>query len=181
MSQYMVEPKSRMEMRDLANAFRKALRLENTIYVPIVELLDVLCLTLEGFNYEIVPDDTFPPNIHADTNIRTGLIRIKQSVYDGAVDGDGCNRMTIAHEIGHFLMLCSFGFQLQRNFDNEEIPAYMDPEWQAKCFAGEFMISRDLTIGMSSSEIIAACGVSKRAAQYQYRYRCRKRTTRRKR
>ena len=181
MPQYMVEPKSRRELRDLANAFRKAFGLENTLYIPIVELLDVLCFTLEGFNYEITPDNTFPPNIHGDTNIRTGLIRIKQSVYDGAVTGDGRDRMTIAHEVGHFLMLYTCGFQLQRNFDCKEIPAYMDPEWQAKCFAGEFMISRDLTIGMSSSEIIAACGVSKRAAQYQYRYRCRKRTARRKR
>ena len=45
--------------------------------------------------------------------------------------------MTIAHEIGHYFTLCFCGFRLERNFSGGKIPAFRDPEWQAKCFAGD--------------------------------------------
>lgn len=171
MVSYMVEPKSRADLRHLGNILRHHLGLDNERWIPIVELLDVLSEALESFNYEIVEEDELPPNIHADTDIRTGHIRIKQSVYDSACDGEGRDRMTIAHEIAHFFTLCFCGFKLQRNFDGKKIPPYEDPEWHAKCFAGEFMVPYHLTQGMTPSEIAETCGVSYQAAKYQYDHR----------
>lgn len=75
--------------------------------------------------------------------------------------------MTIAHEFAHFITLCVCGFRLARSFDDVPIPTYCDPEWQAKCLAGELMVDSDLVKGMSAIEISVACGVSLPAAKMQ--------------
>ncbi|MCD7722658.1 MAG: ImmA/IrrE family metallo-endopeptidase [Clostridiales bacterium] len=170
MSKYMVEAKSRSDLRNLARALRKQLQLDDELYFPIVELLDVMTELFEDFNYEIVNDKDMRKNVHADTDIRTGHIRIKESVYEGACNGEGRDRMTIAHEIGHYFTLCFCGFKLERNFGNNEIPAFRDPEWQAKCFAGELMVPAHLVKEMSKAKIAKQCGVSYDAACVQYKH-----------
>lgn len=69
------------------------------------------------------------------------------------------------------MLLCYCGFKLQNNLKHEPVQPFFDPEWQAKCFAGEFMISHKLTKNMSSHEIAIQCGVSLAAANYQYTHR----------
>lgn len=171
MADYVVEPKSRKELRHLANLLRRRLGLEKALWIPIVEILDVLGEVFSDFSFEIVPDRELSPGIHAETNIKNGHITIRESVYERACDGEGRDRMTIAHEIAHFFTVCYCGFRLQRNFSRKAIPAFIDPEWQAKCFAGEFMISSQLTKNMSTREIVKQCGVSWDAAEYQIAHR----------
>lgn len=137
---------------------------------PLFELLDVFTEIFDDFNYEVVEDTVLSKKVHADTDIRTGHIRIKESVYNGACNGEGRDRMTIAHEIGHYFMLCFCGFKLERNFSDRKIPIFRDPEWQAKCFAGELMIPAHLVKGMSKFEITRRCGVSFNAAHEQYKH-----------
>ena len=170
MSNYMVEAKSRIDLRKLARILRKHLNLDDELYFPIVELLDVFTEVFDDFNYEVVEDTVLSKKVHADTDIRTGHIRIKESVYNGACNGEGRDRMTIAHEIGHYFMLCFCGFKLERNFSDRKIPIFRDPEWQAKCFAGELMIPAHLVKGMSKFEITRRCGVSFNAAHEQYKH-----------
>lgn len=59
------------------------------MYFPIVELLDVMYEIFPDFSYEIVPDSTFLPNVHADTDVMNHHIRIKESEYDGAAERNG--------------------------------------------------------------------------------------------
>lgn len=99
------DPLSRKEIRAFAKQLRKMLGLEGTLWIPVVELLDILADKLPGFNYEIVPDNELPDDTHACTDTSNGLIRIKESVYEGACDGKGRDRMTIAHEIAHFFLI----------------------------------------------------------------------------
>ena len=168
MSEYVVEPKSRHQLQQLANVLRDHLGLHNTLFFPIVELLDLMSELFANFSYEVVPGSELPPDIHGDTNILKQHIRIKESVYLGAIQGIGRDRMTIAHEIGHYFTLCFCGFTFQRNFNMKEIPTYQSPEWQAKCFAGELLIPAHLTKNMNPHEIREQCGVSLAAATYQY-------------
>ena len=135
-----------------------------------VELLDVMTELFDDFNYEVVEDKVLSKKVHADTDIRTGHIRIKESVYEGACNGEGRDRMTIAHEIGHYFTLCFCGFRLERNFSGGKIPAFRDPEWQAKCFAGELMVPAHRVKGMDAYEIADQCGVSYDAACVQYKH-----------
>lgn len=167
---YSVEPRSRADLRLLASEVRKVLRLDDQLYFPIVELLDVFEETLNGFSYLIIPDNEFPPSKHADTNVYTGEIRIKESVYDGARRGNGRDRMTIAHEFSHYMGLCFLEMKLSRTIGDGKIEAYEDPEWQAKCLAGELLIPYDLTAGMTVDEIVEKCGVSYPAAEYRMRF-----------
>jgi hypothetical protein len=168
LTEYIVEAKSRKDIRDLANLIREIFHLEDKLYIPILELLEVFREVFDDFNYEIVEDSEFPNNVHADTDIRTGHVRIRESIYDSAYRGEGRDRMTIAHEIGHYLMLHYFGFRLERNYSHEEVPCYKDPEWQAKCFAGELLISEHLMKGYTVEDIVQKCGVSYSAAEVQY-------------
>ena len=103
MGEYVVEPKSRYNLRVLAKILRKNLGLTDELYFPIVELLDVMCELFPRFSYEIVDDSTFPSNVHADTDVMNHHIRIKESVYDGASNGNGRDRMTIAHDMQKIL------------------------------------------------------------------------------
>lgn len=167
---YIVEAKSRKALRGLANVLRDKLGLTGTLYMPIVELLDILPEIFKDFSYEIVDDAELPFNTHADTDVHTGHIRIKESVYERACNGEGRDRMTIAHEIGHFFTLCFCGFKLHRNFRKQKVKNYEDPEWQAKCFAGKFMIPKCLVEEMNPSQISEVCGVSLDAAEYQYKH-----------
>lgn len=171
MTEYIVESKSREDLRELANSLRYYLNLKDVLWMPIVEILEIFPDLFDDFSYEIVLDSEFPADVHADTDVRTGHIRIKESVYEGACDGEGRDRMTIAHEIGHYFTLCFCGFKLQRNFGKNKVPRYQDPEWQAKCFAGEFMVARHLIRGMCPETIAKSCGVSFEAAEVQYKCR----------
>lgn len=170
MSEYLVEPKSRNDLRILARQFRRFLHLENVLYFPIVQLLDVLPEFFSDFSYEVVSDNVLSADVHADTDVRTGHIRIRESVYERACMGEGRDRMTIAHEIAHYITLCACGFRLERNFSGCKQPAYRDPEWQAKCFAGELMIAAHLCHKMSPDEIVDQCGVSREAAWCQHKH-----------
>ena len=170
MSNYMVEAKSRSDLRRLARLLREHLHLDDVLYFPIVELLDVMTELFDDFSYEIVEDSALPKKVHADTDIRTGHIRIKESVYEGACNGEGRDRMTIAHEIGHYFILCFCGFKLTRNFSDAKIITFRDPEWQAKCFAGELMIPAHRVKGMTEHQIAELCGVSYDAASVQYKH-----------
>ena len=168
MEEFIAEPTSRLELREIANEVRSVFDSQSNLYFDVLRLLELLCSDSSCANYEIVPDDTFPSHIHGDTDIIKKEIRIKESVYDGAVSGNGRDRMTVAHEIGHLLLLGIFGIKLQRNLKKDKVPLYRSPEWQAKCFAAELLIPADLTKDMTPEEIAQKCGVSKAAANYQY-------------
>lgn len=126
----------------------------------------------DSFSYEIIEDTELPLNVHADTDIVGCHIRIKNSVYEGACNGNGRDRMTVAHEIAHFLLLCVNGLKLERNFSGKRLKAYNDPEWQAKALAGELMCALHLIKNMTVDEIMKQCGVSESAAKYHYQ-KCR--------
>lgn len=168
MANYSVEPKSRAELRSIAQGFRAFLKLENTIYFPIEKVLETMPIIFPNFNWEIVDNSAMPPQNHADTNINSQTITIKQDVYDRACAGAGRDRMTIAHEIGHYLLLCVYGFKLHHTSKSNAHAMYTDPEWQAKCFAGELLIPAELVDNLSITEIATQCGVSIDAARYQY-------------
>ena len=143
------------------------MNLTNELYFPIVEVLEMLHKFDEDAHFEVVEADELEENEHAVTDIITKTIKIRSDVYEGACNGVGRGRMTIAHEFAHFITLCVCGFRLARSFGDVDIPPYRDPEWQAKCLAGELMIDSDLVKGMSSSEVSEKCGVSFDAADFQ--------------
>ena len=155
---------SRKKLRGLARFFRKELGLEKVYHIPIVHLLEYVMPSIsKGFNYEIVEDR----ELDADAIYypKDNMIVIRESVYNGAVEGDPRSRFTIAHEIGHAILHTESRVALARN--GESIPAYMDPEWQANTFAAELLVPHHLIGDLSVEEIIQKCKVSKQVARIQ--------------
>lgn len=167
MSKIKAKARSRKEIRQIANKFREGLGLQNKLYLPVVEVFEILPMIYEGLTTDIVDDHELKGR-YAETDIENKVIRVRRSIYDKAVEGDGFSRMTIMHEIGHYECLVNQPITFNRAPDNVEIKPYEDPEWQAKCFAGEIMIPVDKVKDMSPSVIVKKCGVSNAAATYQY-------------
>lgn len=167
MSQIRAQARSRKDIRHIAEKFREGLGLSDAIYLPVTEVFEVLPYLYDGLTTEIVEDHELKDR-YAETDIDNKIIRIRQSIYDKACAGDGFSRMTIMHEIGHYECLVNQPISFSRAPDNVTIAAYEDPEWHAKCFAGEVMVPVNLTKDMSHLEIKEKCGVSDIAARYQY-------------
>ena len=161
-------PLSRRDIRALALEFRRRIRRENALYFNVPMVLEMLPILYDGFHFEIVEMSYFgDPDIHAETDIEACCIRIREDVYKGAWEYNGRDRMTICHEIGHFVIINVCGTRLYRRFDGQKIKAYCSPEWQAKCFGGELLIPKHLVGGMSVEEVVDFCCVSRKAAEYQ--------------
>jgi hypothetical protein len=167
MISFVSNPLSRQRIREYAFKVRKFFGVENKSYFPVTEIFEILPMAFEGLTCDIVEDTEFQAGIHAETDIQNHCIRIRQSVYDGACAGNGRDRMTIIHEIAHYLLLCVNGLKLQRNFSNNAVKAYCDPEWQAKCLAAEIMIPANIVKNMTVDEVVKNCGVLFEAASYQ--------------
>lgn len=167
----MADPLSRATLRQYALHIRKLTGYESELYYPILHLLESLPALFgdDIISYVILPDDEFIKNIHAEYDLYENCIKIRESIYDGAYTGNGRDRMTIAHEISHFLLLKANHVRFYHS-SNEKIKSYQDPEWQAKCLAGELLIPEPLVKKMNVLEVSKHCGVSFSAAKYQLKY-----------
>lgn len=165
MGKFAVEPHSRKDIEKIANRVREIFHLTD-LRCPIVTLIEVLGEPLQNgevlLNYEIV-DNQEMPNEYATYSPKTNTIRIRQSVYEGACEGNGRDRFTLAHELGHFMLHSLQDYRFARVQDS--VPAYRDPEWQANTFASMLLMPRDRIRGMSVDEVADACGTSKQAAE----------------
>jgi Zn-dependent peptidase ImmA (M78 family) len=164
---YMAEPLRRVQLRITANNLRDQLNLAGELYFPVTHFLELIMPRLcKDFYLEIVRRENFSEYKHAETDVMERSIRIREDIYYRAVSGSGRDRMTIAHEIAHYLLIVKYGVKLYRTFNHGPIVAYCDPEWQAKAFAGEIMCPFDLLHDMTIEQVVKKCGVSESAAKY---------------
>ncbi|WP_299142770.1 ImmA/IrrE family metallo-endopeptidase [uncultured Dialister sp.] len=169
---YKADPISRSDVRHYVRKLRKRLGYENILYIPIVEIMEnILPLLIPDFNYEIVEKSKMG-NKHGETDPDHHLIRIREDVYKGACNGNGRDRFTIAHEIGHLLFHQEMNITLCRvEGNNKERPkVYEDPEWQADVFAGELLAPSYLIREMTALKISESAQISMAAAKTQLRH-----------
>lgn len=162
-----VPPLSRREIRQRALAFRKIFKLENAMYFPIVEIMEIMNSMPEVFknwNMEIASQSEMG-TFHGLT-LADGTVKIREDVYMRAASGVGMDRDTMAHELGHWLF--HRNNRAHARIGGGSIPIYCTPEWQAKAFSGELLVSAHLVSRDMTAEYIKnACGVSYSSAQYQ--------------
>jgi len=144
-------PMSREEIYKITKEMRTALRLENKMKFPVIDFF-------EKTLFNLIDNYNFPEQ---------KLITIREDVYINACNNEGRARMTIAHEIGHLFLHTNNNLSFARS-DNNCYKRYLDPEWQAKVFAGELLIPKDLIIGLSPMDIMNNCGVSYEAAKLHH-------------
>ena len=172
MSDYIAAPLSRQNLLDYAKTIRVSLNLEDRLCFPVLSFLEILpdFFSVLGFTFEIVPDSEFPNAVQGETDVTNHHIRIKESVYNGAYNGNGRDRYSIMHEISHYLLMSVSGVTFQRNISGRKVKTYEDPEWQAECLAAELLMPFDLVREKSIQEIANDCKVSFAAARTQSKY-----------
>lgn len=174
MGKYCAQAFSRNDLKQLAFLIRKKFGYADNWMIPVDRLLDQMCDAFEEFSYEVIPDDEWDdPSAHAVTDVTDHNIRIRESIYIRACDGKGRDRMTVAHEIAHYMLICIVGVKLC-SCRNNKIEPYKDPEWQAKCLAAELLMPYSKLIKRrrkpSAESLARLCGVSVDAAKYQLKY-----------
>nr|WP_305147469.1 ImmA/IrrE family metallo-endopeptidase [Butyricicoccus faecihominis] len=98
-------------------------------------------------------------------------MKIRNSVYEGACCGNGRDRFTLAHEIGHFFMHRDVDLALSRIDERNDVPAYRKSEWQANTFASALMMPDHIIKNWEPEEIARFCGASMSAAEIAYKKR----------
>lgn len=119
-----------------------------------------------GVLYDIAPDDEMDGE-EALTAPDLDQVQISESVYAKLLAGDYRARFTIIHEIGHLLkhrnITPSFARSSGHGF-------FEDSEWQADCFAAEFLMPPELAARCRNvADIQATFGVSFQAATIRVR------------
>ena len=170
---YKTHPTTREELRKMAKGIRQMYKCKNKYRFDVVNAFERTSLLFPEITCIVVEDDEFDQDIPArctpDMNGHY-LIEVKNSVYEGAVQGKGGYRAHILHEICHAI-LCIWGFTpiLDRAFKNKQLRAYESMEWQAKALCGEIMIPYEETAGLSVRKIMGFCKVSRDCAAFRYR------------
>lgn len=168
---YVAEPMSTNQIRKIVREFRKLLKIEFDEYIDVVKYLDFLTFVDPMYDYQIVEDDTLAETVQGETDVVNHIIKIKQSIYENACDGDEYSRMTIAHEIGHYVLVCIEGITFAKNKNRiGYVITYKDPEWQATVFASEFLAPSYLIKGLEPEEISKRFGITLQAARTQLRH-----------
>ena len=172
MSRVSVPGHSRQQIKQLADSIRKFSQIPPGTPFPIIWVIEMMGVPFEErgpsrdgvpyLEYQLVPDEELE-DCYAEFRPFSNMLLIRQSVYDGAYAGNGRDRFTLAHELGHVLLHGTNNFRLARN--DKAIPSYQDPEWQANTFASMLLIPRDEILGMSIEDITTRYKVSKSAAE----------------
>ena len=166
----LAEPLSRVAIRQIVTRIRSLVGLTDDPYFPIVNFIEhVMPDIYEGFSMEIVPVHEMPKS-YAEALPQLNIMRIREDVYNNAVNDIGRDRFTLAHEVGHFILHNSDRVALARVESGQDIPAYIKPEWQANTFAGELLVPVQFASSMSAECLSDVCSVSFQVSEIQKRY-----------
>lgn len=164
MSNIIALPRSRNSIISYANIIRKIGKVKNG-YFDVIRFLEHTCYDIAGLEMEVVDDNgnELAVNEYAKYIPSENSIKVRQSVYDGATDGNGKDRFTLAHELGHALM----HREMALSRSNKKPKAYEDPEWQANEFAANVLCPMDEIGDRDIYDISDQYGVSLEVAQNQ--------------
>ena len=164
MENYKATGMSRCKIRAITNRLREYLMIKANDKVPILKVLEYIAIVLD-YELDIVYDDELPYK-YAEIYPSEKIIRIRESVYNNAYNGDARSRFTIAHEIGHLFLHENNRISFARTSSTKMKP-YESPEWQANVFAAEFLVPVSNIKNLTPNEIATKYNVSKKVAQIQ--------------
>lgn len=160
-----VSPLSREDIRKLANKIRRLFGTNSRF--DIIKFIDLILPQIDpAFEYLEIVDDDELPDCYAKAFPSQHRIVVRNSVYEGAANGNVRDRFTLSHELGHYILHGLGNVSYARN-TSEPIQAFRNPEWQANTFAGELLVPANVAINSSIPEISQLCGVSIAVARIQ--------------
>ncbi|HBI91148.1 MAG TPA: hypothetical protein DDY58_01210 [Terrisporobacter glycolicus] len=135
-----VKPKSIKQIRSMANFIREVSNkvLGENEEFPILEFIEKVLQKEDEDLYIGADTKEKMGDNHGITNLDENSIIIREDVYENALKGNGRDRFTIAHELGHYLMHTKEDAVFTRS--NVQLKAYENSEWQANTFASELLM-----------------------------------------
>ncbi len=156
-----VPARSSHNLLNCARRIREMFGVENTLYFPIVEILELMAAKFKNFNISIETDSDMPL-AYAYWSPKDKTLYVRESVYLGAQAGNGRDRFTLVHELSHYFLHDESDVQFARA--DEHYPVYCDSEWQANTCASFILMEPRSIRDMSIDDIVSECGVSRQAA-----------------
>lgn len=163
---YIVNPMSIKNIREYASVIRNSLQINDkeNKYFPIVSFIELIMPRLDPqFCINIIPKEEMQ-GVHGLTCPEERCINIREDVYLGACNGNGRDRFTLAHELGHYLLHNKDNVKLARRDSGVPNKIYENSEWQADTFAAELLMPLDLIDNDNIFKISEEFGVSVTAA-----------------
>jgi hypothetical protein len=142
-----VEPRSYSNIDTTANNLIKELcpYIQLGDPVPIVDLVEFDLR--KRLNYAL---DVRPVADFNDSSVEAAAIFkedgkffiIPEKLLENANNGNSRDRFTLAHEAGHFVLEHNIGLPVYGSLreNRNSIEAFRNPDWQADCFAGAFLM-----------------------------------------
>lgn len=166
---FVVPPLSKAKIVDVAQKVRQPFTSIFGLgpYVPMDRVLELLPEMLDGFEFQVC-DESEMGTLHGETEPLNRLVRLRRDVYDGMCQGNGRDRFTAAHELGHLFLHTSTPTFARRSSKDAKI--YCCSEWQADTFASAFLIDEaHLAKCHSIEQVQQMFGVSASAAAARFR------------
>lgn len=167
MQNYIADPLSVINIRKIAYNIREVIdfNTKETKQFPIVKFLELIMPKIVENFHIYIADENEMGNVHGLACVEEDCIKIRKDVYEGAIEGNGRDRFTLAHELGHYLMHDKKHVKLARIEAGKSIEAFRNPEWQANTFAAELLMPINLIDTNNPFVIANEFGVSLKAAQ----------------
>lgn len=175
---------TRIQVREISKFARRMLKIK-TVKFPVLKALEKLIDKFpNNLYYRIFPDDEFETNVMAELFPEGNdvyCIKIRETVYEKAVNGDRASLGFICHEMCHFILIHIFdagpvmyvtksGLAYARSFKDKELPRYKSMEWQAMALCGEIMIPYEICKDYSFKQIVSRTDSSDEQTKYFLRW-----------
>ena len=161
-------PQSTNSLRDFADKVRTAFVDDGEIEFPIMNVIEFqLEKILDGFYLDVREPEAMGEDEGRLIVYGKGFaLALRLDVYLGAWRGNGRDRFTACHELGHLLMHRTV--TLPRTREDSE-PIFVDAEWQADEFAGTLLMSpRHLGRFMDIDDAAKLCRMTGAAAKVMW-------------
>lgn len=157
-----VPPLSTEKIAETAEAVRTHLGLTDRHYFPVMKVYEVLDTLIDGADFQVLDPHEMGDD-HGRTYPDSNLIVIRNDVYARADAGEGRDRFTMCHELGHLMLHRNLA--LSRVAPDRPPKLYCNSEWQADKFASFLLMPRSLVKGIALRDAPEVFGVSFDAAR----------------
>ena len=165
MTSVIANPLSIKKIRELANMLREATNYNDTAFFPVVHFIESILPSIDSEFSLVIEDINSMGACHGLACPEEKCIKLREDVYERAIQGIGRDRFTVAHELGHYLLHDDNNVTLARMEKNKKIEHFRDPEWQANTFAAELLVPLNLIDTQNIYEIAENFGVSNQVAE----------------
>ena len=148
---FIVPPRSWDDIDRIAQDFRSKLGLRDVPLFPVIEVLEHILDFKLGVNF-FVRSKREMGAAEGGTDPNGKFIILREDVYQGACDGNGRDRFTVSHEIGHLVL--HSGIPLARATPETTVKAYCLSEPQANQFAAALLMPAHFFTKSDTPELV---------------------------